>query len=72
MSIEAFHKASLVHDDIEDDDPFHYGEESVHNRYGIPTAINIGDYSRDGLSFCEHRISHLRCRCHRGYSGRSG
>src|SRR5262249_22741220 len=26
MSIETFHKASLVHDDIEDNDPFRYGE----------------------------------------------
>ena len=44
MSIETFHKASLVHDDIEDDDAFRYGEETVHKRFGIPTAINVGDY----------------------------
>jgi geranylgeranyl pyrophosphate synthase len=44
MSIETFHKASLVHDDIEDDDAFRYGEDTVHRRYGIPTAINVGDY----------------------------
>lgn len=44
MSIETFHKASLVHDDIEDDDPFRYGAETLHRRYGIPTAINVGDY----------------------------
>jgi geranylgeranyl pyrophosphate synthase len=44
MSIETFHKASLVHDDIEDDDRFRYGEETMHSRYGIPTAINVGDY----------------------------
>lgn len=44
MSIEVFHKASLVHDDIEDDDEFRYGEQSIHRRYGIPTAINVGDY----------------------------
>jgi geranylgeranyl pyrophosphate synthase len=44
MSIETFHKASLVHDDIEDDDAFRYGEETVHKRFGTPTAINIGDY----------------------------
>ncbi|MEC8799850.1 MAG: polyprenyl synthetase family protein, partial [Planctomycetota bacterium] len=44
MSIETFHKASLVHDDIEDDDQFRYGEETMHSRYGIPTAINVGDY----------------------------
>ncbi len=44
MSIETFHKASLVHDDIEDDDRFRYGEETLHRRYGIATAINVGDY----------------------------
>jgi geranylgeranyl pyrophosphate synthase len=44
MSIETFHKASLVHDDIEDDDAFRYGEETVHKQYGTPTAINVGDY----------------------------
>ena len=44
MSIETFHKASLVHDDIEDDDPFRYGEETVHKKYGTATAINVGDY----------------------------
>lgn len=44
MSIETFHKASLVHDDIEDDDAFRYGQPSVHCRFGNATAINVGDY----------------------------
>ncbi len=44
MSIETFHKASLVHDDIEDDDAFRYGDETLHRKYGTPTAINVGDY----------------------------
>jgi geranylgeranyl diphosphate synthase type II len=44
MSIETFHKASLVHDDIEDDDGFRYGQAAVHRRFGLPTAINVGDY----------------------------
>lgn len=44
MSIETFHKASLVHDDIEDADQFRYGDETLHKKYGIPTAINVGDY----------------------------
>ena len=44
MSIETFHKASLVHDDIEDDDAFRYGQPAVHRRFGLPTAINVGDY----------------------------
>lgn len=44
MSIETFHKASLVHDDIEDNDQFRYGEEALHVKYGTPIGINIGDY----------------------------
>lgn len=44
MSIEMFHKASLVHDDIEDDDGFRYGQPTMHCQYGLPTAINVGDY----------------------------
>lgn len=44
MSIETFHKASLVHDDIEDDDEFRYGETTIHRQYGTPTAINVGDF----------------------------
>ncbi|OYP32218.1 DUF116 domain-containing protein [Rhodopirellula sp. MGV] len=44
LSIETFHKASLVHDDIEDDDGFRYGQPALHKEFGIPTAINVGDY----------------------------
>jgi geranylgeranyl pyrophosphate synthase len=44
VSIEMFHKASLVHDDIEDDDIFRYGQPTMHRQFGLPTAINVGDY----------------------------
>ncbi|MCC7087254.1 MAG: polyprenyl synthetase family protein [Pirellulales bacterium] len=44
LSIETFHKASLVHDDIEDDDEFRYGDQTLHRKFGTPTAINVGDY----------------------------
>ena len=44
LSIETFHKASLVHDDIEDDDLYRYGSETLHRQYGTATAINVGDY----------------------------
>ena len=44
LSVECFHKASLIHDDIEDNDNSRYGKETVHARYGIPVAINTGDY----------------------------
>jgi geranylgeranyl pyrophosphate synthase len=44
LAIEAFHKASLVHDDIEDDDTFRYGRATLHRQYGVGAAINVGDY----------------------------
>jgi geranylgeranyl pyrophosphate synthase len=44
LAIETFHKASLVHDDIVDDDAFRYGSETLHRRHGIGPAINVGDY----------------------------
>ena len=44
ITIETFHKASLVHDDIEDNDAYRYGQETLHRQHGVPTAINVGDY----------------------------
>lgn len=44
LAIEVFHKASLVHDDVEDDDLFRYGHPAIHRRFGVSTAINVGDY----------------------------
>jgi geranylgeranyl pyrophosphate synthase len=44
VAIEIFHKASLVHDDIEDDDAMRYGRPTLHREQGVPAAINAGDY----------------------------
>src|SRR5437016_5273820 len=44
VSIESFHKASLVHDDIQDGDAFRYGQPTLHLQHGVATAINVGDY----------------------------
>ncbi len=44
ISIESFHKASLVHDDIQDGDEFRYGRPTLHVVHGVPTAINVGDF----------------------------
>ena len=44
IAVECFHKASLIHDDIEDNDEKRYGKPTVHVKYGIPAAINAGDY----------------------------
>lgn len=44
LAVECFHKASLVHDDIEDNDDCRYGEPTVHVRQSVGVAINLGDY----------------------------
>lgn len=44
VAIEILHKASLVHDDIEDDDRYRYGQETLHRRFGVGFALNVGDY----------------------------
>ena len=44
VGVECFHKASLIHDDIEDSDDERYGHPTIHKQYGIPAAINAGDY----------------------------
>jgi len=44
VGVECFHKASLIHDDIEDGDDERYGIPTVHKQFGVPAAINAGDY----------------------------
>ena len=43
LATECFHKASLIHDDIEDHDDSRYGEPTLHRQHGIPIALNVGD-----------------------------
>lgn len=43
VAVECFHKASLIHDDIEDRDDVRYGQPTVHALYGDAFAINAGD-----------------------------
>jgi geranylgeranyl diphosphate synthase type II len=43
VAVECFHKASLIHDDIEDNDTERYGEQTLHAAYGVPIALNAGD-----------------------------
>ncbi|MBN1846824.1 MAG: polyprenyl synthetase family protein [Sedimentisphaerales bacterium] len=44
LAVECFHKASLIHDDIEDNDPVRYGQKTLHEEYGVPLALNVGDF----------------------------
>jgi geranylgeranyl diphosphate synthase, type II len=43
VAVECFHKASLIHDDIEDHDTKRYGRPTVHEACGMEVAINVGD-----------------------------
>jgi geranylgeranyl pyrophosphate synthase len=44
VAVECFHKASLIHDDIEDSDALRYGQKTLHAQYGVPIALNVGDF----------------------------
>jgi geranylgeranyl pyrophosphate synthase len=43
VAMECFHKASLIHDDIEDEDGERYGESALHVEHGVAVALNCGD-----------------------------
>ena len=43
VAVECFHKASLIHDDIEDNDAQRYGEKTLHEEHGTAIALNVGD-----------------------------
>ena len=64
LAIEALHKASLVHDDIEDGDTHRYGEPTVHHVHGVGTAINVGDYLVGlGYRLIADQTDHLGAGC---------
>jgi geranylgeranyl diphosphate synthase type II len=41
--LELYHNGFLVHDDVEDGSHLRRGEPTLHTRYGIPVAVNVGD-----------------------------
>ncbi|MBR0504508.1 MAG: polyprenyl synthetase family protein, partial [Kiritimatiellae bacterium] len=43
-AVESFHKASLVHDDIQDGDETRYDRPTVWKEHGVPVAIAVGDW----------------------------
>ena len=43
IAVECFHKASLIHDDVEDHDDVRYGQPTINALYGDAFAINVGD-----------------------------
>lgn len=43
FATELFHKASLVHDDIEDEDHGRYDQPTLNAEHGVAVALNAGD-----------------------------
>lgn len=43
-AIQIFHNFSLVHDDIEDNDPLRRGRATAWALWGVPEGLNIGDF----------------------------
>lgn len=43
LAIELFHNFSLIHDDIMDQAPLRRGQQTIHEKHGLPTAILTGD-----------------------------
>lgn len=43
LAVEVFHNFTLVHDDIMDEAPLRRGKETVHEKWGLNTAILSGD-----------------------------
>lgn len=60
LAMETLHKASLVHDDIEDDEHERYGQPVPHRRHGLALAINLGDHLLGlGYSLVAAQRAHL-------------
>lgn len=61
IAVECFHKASLIHDDIEDNDSERYGKPTLNSLYGEAIAINVGDIllgeGYRQLSQCERSLT---------------
>ncbi len=43
LACELLHNATLIHDDIQDNDPIRRGQPSLWKKYGVSQAINTGD-----------------------------
>jgi len=62
VSLELLHNALLIHDDIEDESEERRGQPTLHQKHGVPIAINVGDslslMSLRPLLDNQHRLGH--------------
>jgi geranylgeranyl pyrophosphate synthase len=56
VAIELLHAGSLVIDDIEDDSATRRGEPALHHRYGLPVALNTGNWLYFASMSCLSRL----------------
>ena len=56
VSIELLHAGSLVIDDIEDDSATRRGQPALHHRYGLPVALNTGNWLYFASMSCLSRL----------------
>ena len=43
VALELFHNGFLIHDDVQDDSQFRRGQPTLHNKYGVGIAVNVGN-----------------------------
>lgn len=43
-AVEAMHNATLIHDDIQDEDRYRRGKKTTWVKHGVAQAINVGDF----------------------------
>ncbi|MGB7243037.1 MAG: polyprenyl synthetase family protein [Sulfitobacter sp.] len=59
-ALELLHNAFLIHDDIEDLSEFRRGRRTMHERLGVPLAVNVGDAMQAmALRFLRRNVSDL-------------
>jgi geranylgeranyl diphosphate synthase type II len=60
VALELLHNAFLVHDDIEDGSMLRRGLPTLHQRHGVPLALNTGDalaaFAQDALRDNRHHL----------------
>jgi len=78
--VEILHAGSLIIDDIEDDSPVRRGGRAIHRIFGIPTALNSGNWmyflaveqidrlslSPEAALALHRRVNRTLLDCHRG------
>jgi geranylgeranyl diphosphate synthase type I len=58
-SVELLHNFTLIHDDIVDEDKVRRGVKTAHEAFGLPNALNAGNYLHATVYFVASELEHL-------------